>query len=86
MRWLSLGTALGLLVLIVGATRAQLRGETHLSSRLAAGIVLLLAAVTAIRFVVDPDRPSGYVLVIMTIAIAIIAIAAARGRFRAPSR
>jgi len=78
--------ALGLLVVVVWIIRASSRGQTQIARRLAAVIVLLLAAEQTIRFVVDPDRVSGYVLVIMAFAVLAIAVNAARGSFRAPSR
>jgi len=75
-----------MLVVIVLMCRAYFRGQTHLTSRLAAAVVLLLAAETTIRFVVDRDRVSGYSLVVMAIAVVTTAIAAARGSLCAPSR
>ena len=86
MGWLKLVTALGFLVLSGFMYRAYFRGQTHLVSRLLAAAVLLLAAETTIRFVVDPDRVSGSTLVIMAVLVVVAAVNAVRGGRRAPSR
>ena len=87
-RGFHIATLFALFVVIVSTMRAYRRGppENHITSRLSAALVLLLAADTAVRYLDDPLRVPAYLVWVSAFGALTVGVFAATGRFHAPPR